>query len=82
MKRLFSGVVIDFRGLHADGDQVIVECLMTDNWLNGCGYQLDDWFTFGCRGERIARVREYMDTMAGFRRIFSRGHPLAGMPPR
>jgi hypothetical protein len=31
---------------------------------------------FECRDGRIARVREYMDTLGGYNQLFEKGHPL------
>lgn len=81
MRRLFGDVRIVFTGFHADGPVVVVEEEMSATLPNGLPYRLTYCFVFECSGGRIARVREYMDTMSGFRQIFADGHPLAASLP-
>jgi ketosteroid isomerase-like protein len=81
MRRLFSDVHIQFKGFYADGAVVVVEEEMTARLPNGCPYRLDYCFIFECRDGRIARVREYMDGMSGYRQVFAQGHPLAPKLP-
>jgi ketosteroid isomerase-like protein len=77
MRRLFLDVAIEFRGVYADGPVVIVEERMSASLPNGGRYVNDYCFVFECRDGRIARVREYMDTLNGHRQLFANGHPLA-----
>jgi hypothetical protein len=77
MRRLFLDVKIDFRGFYADGPIVIVEERMTANLPYGGRYENDYCFVFECRNGKIARVREYMDTLNGYRQLFRNGPPLA-----
>jgi ketosteroid isomerase-like protein len=76
MQRLYLDVSVAFRGFHADGPIVIVEERMSAKLPNGGSYSNDYCFVFECRDGRIARVREYMDTLGGYQQLFERGHPL------
>jgi ketosteroid isomerase-like protein len=76
MRRLFLDVKIDFRGFYADGPIVVVEERMTANLPDGARYENDYCFVFECRDGKIARVREYMDTLNGYRQLFRNGPPL------
>jgi len=76
MRRLFSNVAVEFRGFFADGPIVVVEEQMRATLPNGTHYVNDYCFVFECRDGKIFRVREYMDTLGGFRQIFAKGHPL------
>lgn len=81
MRRLFADVSIAFTGFYADGSIVVVEEEMSAILPNGLPYRLTYCFIFECAGGRIVRVREYMDTMSGFRQVFADGHPLAANLP-
>jgi ketosteroid isomerase-like protein len=70
MHRMFSDVDIAFRGVHADGDVVIVEERMRATLPNGRPYENDYCFVFTVAGDRIREVREYMDTRKGWRMVF------------
>ena len=76
MRQLFLDVKIDFRGFYADGATVVVEERMTANLPYGGRYENDYCFVFECRNGKIARVREYMDTLNGYRQLFWNGPPL------
>ncbi|MFD7076897.1 nuclear transport factor 2 family protein [Nocardioides sp. NPDC059952] len=70
--RLFvRDVVVDFRGIYADGDRVIVEETMSAILANGNSYTNDYCFVFELRDGLIHRVREYMDTARGHRDMFA-----------
>ena len=73
MHRLFSEVDIAFRGVHADGDVVIVEERMCATLPGGKPYENEYCFVFTVAGERIREVREYMDTRKGWRMVFGEG---------
>jgi hypothetical protein len=78
--RLFvRDVVVDLRGLYADGSRVVVEETMRAMLANGNAYANDYCFVFELRDGLICRVREYMDTARGHREIF--GTPDAGQCP-
>jgi ketosteroid isomerase-like protein len=62
-----AGVSIDFRGIYADGDTVIVEERMQAALAHGGRYDNDYCFIFELEDGLIKRVREYMDTRRGAR---------------
>ncbi|WP_024507065.1 nuclear transport factor 2 family protein [Bradyrhizobium sp. ARR65] len=70
MHKLFSEIDISFRGIHADGDTVIVEERMRATLPGGRPYDNDYCFVFKLADERISLVREYMDTRRGWQAIF------------
>ncbi|WP_296228836.1 nuclear transport factor 2 family protein [Ralstonia sp. UBA689] len=64
--RLFvANVSVQFSGIHADGDTVIVEERMRATLANGRQYDNTYCFVFTLAQGRIAFVREYMDTRRG-----------------
>lgn len=69
-RKLFTHVKIDFKGVYADGERVVVEERMTATLADGRPYANDYCFVFELEGGQIRRVREYMDTAAGHRMIF------------
>jgi ketosteroid isomerase-like protein len=60
-----ENVSIDFRGLYADGDTVVVEERMQATLAHGGHYDNDYCFIFELENGLIKRVREYMDTLRG-----------------
>lgn len=62
-----AGVSIDFRGIYADGDTVIVEQRMQATLAHGGHYDNDYCFVVELDNGLIKRVREYMDTQRGAR---------------
>lgn len=58
-------VVVDFTALHECGDVVVVEETMTATLAHGGHYRNDYCFVFELEGDRIRRVREYMDAPRG-----------------
>jgi ketosteroid isomerase-like protein len=78
---LYQDIAIKFIGIYADGPTVAVEEEMSATLPNGLPYKLNYCFVFECRNGRIARMREYMDTMSGHQQVFSGGHPLAAALP-
>jgi uncharacterized protein len=69
--KLFAAdVAIDFRGVYADGNVVIVEERMRATLSNGNGYDNDYCFVFEVKDGLVHRVREYMDTAKGNRMVF------------
>jgi len=62
-----ASVSIDFRGIYADGDTVVVEERMQATLAHGGHYDNDYCFIFELEGGLIKRVREYMDTQRGAR---------------
>ena len=63
-------VTIDFKGVHAAGNVVIVEERMQATLFNGRNYDVDYCFVFELEDGLISVMREYMDTAKGFRMIF------------
>jgi ketosteroid isomerase-like protein len=57
-----ADVAIDFRGVYADDETVIVEERMRATLANGRHYDNDYCFVFELEHGLITRVREYMDT--------------------
>jgi uncharacterized protein len=62
-----ADVSIEFRGLYADGDTVVVEQRMQATLAHGGHYDNDYCFIFELQNGLIKRVREYMDTQRGAR---------------
>ena len=71
-KLFVADVLVELSGLHADGETVIVEEHMQATLANGRRYDNAYCFVFMLEGERIARVREYMDTRRGWTCIFGK----------
>jgi uncharacterized protein len=70
-KLFTTDVKVEFRGVYADGDVVIVEERMQATLANGNAYDNDYCFVFEVENGLIRRVREYMDTAKGHRMIFA-----------
>ena len=69
--RLFVGdVKVDFNDIYSEGETVIVEQRFRATVVNGRSYDNDYCFVFKVRDGRICQMREYMDTLTGFRQIF------------
>lgn len=60
-----ADVAVDFRGIFADGDTVVVEERMRATLPNGRPYDNDYCFVFELEDGLIKHVREYMDTQRG-----------------
>lgn len=73
MHKMFSDIDNAFRGVHADGDVVIVEERMRATLPDGRPYENDYCFVFAVAGDRIRQVREYMDTRKGCGWCLARG---------
>ena len=69
-KLFVSDVSVEFKGMYADGNTVIVEERMRATLSNGGSYDNDYCFFFALSGDRISFVREYMDTQRGAKCIF------------
>jgi ketosteroid isomerase-like protein len=70
MYQLFHDVQIEFRGVYAEGNTVIVEERMRATIMDGATYDNDYCLVFELEGGQIRRVREYMDTQRGKTMIF------------
>jgi uncharacterized protein len=69
--RLFvADVNIEIKGVYGDSDTVVVEQRFRATVANGKLYENDYCFVFKVRDGKIAEMREYMDTLGGFRQIF------------
>ncbi|MGO4712474.1 nuclear transport factor 2 family protein [Bradyrhizobium sp. 2TAF24] len=75
MRKLFADVTITFAGLYGDGPTVVVEERMRATLPDGRPYELDYCFVFALQDGRIHRVREYMDTLKGWRLVFGTAPP-------
>ena len=72
--RLFvADVNIEFSGVYGEGDTVVLEQRTRATLANGHGYDIDYCFVFKVRDGRVCQMREYMDTLNGFRQIFGEG---------
>lgn len=72
--KLFTADVnVEFRGVYAEGDIVIVEQRLQATLANGNAYDNDYCFVFEVENGLIRRVREYMDTAKGHHMIFATG---------
>ena len=60
-----ADVKVDFTGVFADGDTVVVEERMQATLAHGGHYENDYCFVFEVADGLITRVREYMDTRRG-----------------
>jgi len=72
-KLFVSDVSVKFHSIHSDGETVMVEERMQATLANGRRYDNAYCFVFVLEGERIALVREYMDTKRGWACIFGEG---------
>ncbi len=71
--KLFTADVrVDFRGLHADANAVILKQRMSATLRDGNTYENDYCFVLELENGLIRRVREYMDTAKGNRMVFGR----------
>jgi len=68
--KLFTAdVAINFRGVYADGNIVVVEERMRATLSNGNPDDNDYCFVFEVKDGLVHRVREYMDTAKGNRMV-------------
>ncbi len=70
MHKLFFDIDISFRGVHAEGNIVVVEERMRATIPGGRPYDNDYCFVFTVAGGHISLVREYMDTRKGWQMVF------------
>lgn len=76
-----ADVAIDFRGVYADGNHVIVEQRLRATLAHGGHYDNDYCFIFELENGLIKRVREYMDTQRGAT-WFNQPAPESAATPR
>jgi ketosteroid isomerase-like protein len=72
-RKLFpEGATFDFTRVVCEEAVIVFEQRMTGKLVNGRTYDNRYCWVFEMRGERLARIHEYMDTAAGYRMIFDR----------
>ena len=69
-KLFVANVSVNFKGVNADGNVVVIEQRMRAMLANGNAYDNDYCFVIEVADGRIRRVREYMDTAKGNRMVF------------
>ncbi|MFC3713223.1 nuclear transport factor 2 family protein [Sphingoaurantiacus capsulatus] len=65
-----DGASFDFTNVIADGSTVVFEERMRGRTSTGRDYDNLYCWVFEMKGERVRRIREYMDTLAGYRMFF------------
>lgn len=66
---------VDFQGVYADADIVVVEMTLSATLANGRRYKNDYCFIHDLKDEKVAEIREFMDTYNAHRMF------LAARPP-
>lgn len=74
-RALLRDAEVQITAIHADDDHVVVEETTRATLPGGGAYENDYCLVFALEGGRIRRVREYMDTLRGWRQVF--GEPAA-----
>lgn len=70
-RRLFpNGLTVDLLSITTEGDRVVFEQRQTATLINGRDFDLTYVFIFEMSGDRVRRIREYMDTYNGHRQVF------------
>ncbi|HEX2561669.1 nuclear transport factor 2 family protein [Phenylobacterium sp.] len=77
-RELLRDAQVQFTAIHADENRVVVEETTRATLPGGAPYENDYCFVFELEGGRIRRVREYMDTLRGWRQVFG---PAAAPAP-
>ena len=76
VRRLFAnGLRIDPISVTAEGDRVVFEQRQTAVLANGRSYDNTYVFIFEMAGDRVRRIREYMDTLGGNEMVFGDAAP-------
>jgi uncharacterized protein len=73
-----ADVDVAFRSIVAEGDTVVTEVRLQGTLAHGGHYDNDYCFVFEVAGDRIHRVREYMDTRRGAEQF---AHPIPAPAP-
>jgi uncharacterized protein len=60
----------DYKGVHTDGDTVVVEMTLSATLANGRHYKNEYCFIHTLKGEKVVEIREFMDTYNGHRMTF------------
>ncbi len=69
-QKMFRDVKVEFLSLHAYGNFVVLEERMQATLMSGRAYDNTYCFIFELEGGHIKRVREYMNTLKGWRMVF------------
>src|SRR5277367_1370446 len=70
-RRLFvSDIELEPMGIYGEGDTVVVIQRLRAKLANGRSYDSIYCFVFKVRDGKIAEMREFMDTLSGFRKVF------------
>jgi uncharacterized protein len=69
--RMFTqDVKVDYKGVYADGDTVVVEMTLSATLANGRHYRNEYCFIHKLKDERVVEIREFVDTLNGHRMTF------------
>lgn len=69
--KIFSrDVKLDFKGVYADGDTVVIELTLSAILANNRAYRNDYCFVHTVEDGKVIEMREYMDTYNGHRMFF------------
>jgi uncharacterized protein len=77
-RALLREAQVQFTAIHADEDRVVVEETTRATLPDGALYENDYCFIFELEDGRIRRVREYTDTLRGWRQVFGRSAEALG----
>jgi uncharacterized protein len=76
LPKLFNnGIAIEHITVTVEGERVIFEQMQTAILVNGRHYKNAYMFVFEMKGDRVRRIREYMDTWNGYRMMFGDDQP-------
>jgi uncharacterized protein len=78
--RLFSNPRVDIQLAIAEGNTVVLAHRLSATLPNGRSYVNDYCFVYETEGERVMKIREYMDTHGGWVQVFGCEPP--GSTPR
>lgn len=73
--RFFVDAQNDIRTLIGDDDHAFIEHRISARLPNGRSYVNDYCFAFDLRDGKIAQMREYMDTLGGWKQVFGEQEP-------
>lgn len=63
-------VKVEYKGVYADGDTVVVEMTLSATLANGRPYQNEYCFIHKLKDQQVVEIREFMDTYNGHRMTF------------
>ena len=71
LPKLFArDVKVEYKGVYADGDTVVLEMTLSATLANGRPYKNEYCFIHALRNGKVAEIREFMDTYNGHRMTF------------